>query len=342
MADKRVDLDQLDGALRSAFPGWDELSRMLLLKLGWNLGDIAGQGPLRTVVPNMLMYTEARSLTGALVEAAFAENPTNSKLRRFREEYFSLSSAAPSALEKITRQHLGFASFEEIVRRQGEILRCVCRVDIDGQGAGTGFLVGPRVVLTNYHVVAGHDDSPLDPSVIQCRFDFTGGGPGIVHRLSSNGVVAHSPWSDSDDEDDPKPDAGADELDYALLELDRRIGEERGTISLGDGAAAFVPGAPLFIVQHPSGRPLQVALDTEAIVRVNASRTRVRYRTNTLPGSSGSPCFDGRWQLVALHHSGDPRLHRHGRAFGRYNEGIPIDRVRESLHEAGVSPLLAR
>lgn len=34
----------------------------------------------------------------------------------------------------------------------------------------------------------------------------------------------------------------------------------------------------------------------------------IRYRTNTLPGSSGSPCFSQGWDLVALHHNGDPEF----------------------------------
>ena len=36
------------------------------------------------------------------------------------------------------------------------------------------------------------------------------------------------------------------------------------------------------------------------------------YRTDTEPGSSGSPCFNDPWELVALHHSGVPDLDREG------------------------------
>lgn len=79
------------------------------------------------------------------------------------------------------------------------------------------------------------------------------------------------------------------------------------------------------IVQHPESEPLKPALDTQPITQVNVNRTRVRYSTNTEPGSSGSPCFDMDWNVVALHHCGDPAATPAGLA--RWNQGIPIDTV---------------
>src|SRR6202012_3559801 len=108
-----------------------------------------------------------------------------------------------------------------------------------------------------------------------------------------------------------------DELDCALLRLDKSAGElamgpnpdgpgpRRGWIKLPSGAPLpFTPSTPLFIVQHPQARPIKLSLDTRALTGVNTLRNRVRYTTNTEPGSSGSPCFDQNWNLLALHHSG--------------------------------------
>src|SRR5262249_48368662 len=53
------------------------------------------------------------------------------------------------------------------------------------------------------------------------------------------------------------------------------------------------------------------------------NRTRVRYTTNTEMGSSGSPCFDAEWGLLALHHSGDTNYKRSA----EWNEGVPIDAI---------------
>ena len=86
---------------------------------------------------------------------------------------------------------------------------------------------------------------------------------------------------------------------------------------------------PIVIVQHPNGQPLKLAIDSEGVIEV--TENRLRYRTNTEPGSSGSPVFDGRLQLVALHHAGDPdysELH-----LAEYNQGIPIAKVKASVKE---------
>ncbi len=62
---------------------------------------------------------------------------------------------------------------------------------------------------------------------------------------------------------------------------------------------------------------------------MNANQTRVRYRTNTETGSSGSPCFNSDWDLVALHHSG----------IVKYNEGIPINCIVALLKQRKKWPL---
>jgi len=93
---------------------------------------------------------------------------------------------------------------------------------------------------------------------------------------------------------------------------------------------------PLFIVQHPDGEPLKLALDTEAVIEVLDEGATLRYRTNTLPGSSGSPCFNSQWQWVALHHSGDPCFPH------RYNAGSSVQAIMAVLERRGVRSLLGK
>ena len=93
----------------------------------------------------------------------------------------------------------------------------------------------------------------------------------------------------------------------------------------------------ILIAQHPDGQPMKLALDTDAVDRakgfwLNAPGTRLRYATNTEGGSSGSPCFDFDWRLVALHHYGDPKTNGTNlRKFGDYNQGVPIGVIRDRL-----------
>ena len=63
-------------------------------------------------------------------------------------------------------------------------------------------------------------------------------------------------------------------------------------------------GESLNVIQHPDGRPKQVALQqNELIDRVDDF---LHYRTDTAPGSSGAPLFNNQWEIVGLHHSGVP------------------------------------
>jgi V8-like Glu-specific endopeptidase len=90
------------------------------------------------------------------------------------------------------------------------------------------------------------------------------------------------------------------------------------------------------IAQHPDGKPLKLAIDTESVIGVNTNRTRVRYATNTEAGSSGSPVFDLDWNLVALHHLGDPAYDHPA----TYNQGVPIDKIRDRLARTGKAAAL--
>lgn len=77
---------------------------------------------------------------------------------------------------------------------------------------------------------------------------------------------------------------------------------KRGWIPVQGVTHDFQTDSFLAILQHPEGAPLKLAFDTQAIIGLK-SKNRVRYRTNTEGGSSGSPCFDADWNLIALHHS---------------------------------------
>jgi hypothetical protein len=147
---------------------------------------------------------------------------------------------------------------------------------------------------------------------------------------------------------DAEENAGAplptvDQLDHALVRLAEEIGTgpifaaypdgpKRGWVKVPAAAPALGKGAPLAILHHPQGAPVKLALDTEAVLSVNDNRTRVRYTTNTDQGSSGSPCFDQDWGLVAMHHFGDP-LHQQA----EFNQGVPIAAVRARLTRKGVA-----
>ena len=63
------------------------------------------------------------------------------------------------------------------------------------------------------------------------------------------------------------------------------------------------------------------------MIEVAANRGRLKYRTRTDFGSSGAPCFDQDWNVIALHQSGHPDFKR----TAEYNQGIPIDSIVSAL-----------
>jgi hypothetical protein len=234
-------------------------------------------------------------------------------------------------------------------RRLGEIEGRVCRVEYpSGMARGTGFLIGPNRVLTNYHVVEKVIDGNYQPAAVKLRFDYLVGGDGVAvsagtaYDVAADWLLDSSPYSAQDSYSQPPADPDPEELDYAVLKTEIAVGNEpvggptddpepavRGWISTPAEPYAFTAGSALYIVQHPDGQPMQVAVDSQGVLGENGNQTRVRYTTTTQPGSSGSPCFAADWQLVAVHHGGDPKYATTSHA--DFNQGIPVTAIRQLL-----------
>ncbi|MDB4929850.1 MAG: Glutamate synthase large chain [Myxococcaceae bacterium] len=253
--------------------------------------------------------------------------------------------------ERVITRSLGFLDPFELLDRLDALMGQVCQIQIaGGKMYGTGFLVGADLVLTNHHVVRdlrrGEARGPgrglYAAKDVNVRFDYRdrtadGDGAPVSVSLAADWLLDESPYSAADESRDCAVLPTMDELDYALLRLSHPVGEQpcvrrsgvsraRGWMDLPASVPELEAGSPLYILQHPRGLPLRLAQDTAGVLGFNDNRTRLRYRTNTDPGSSGAPCFDGRWNLVAIHHSSDldPLI-------PRFNQGIPLDRVCERI-----------
>ena len=82
---------------------------------------------------------------------------------------------------------------------------------------------------------------------------------------------------------------------------------------------------------------MKLAMDTQAVIGRNSNGTRIKYRTNTEPGSSGSPCFTMDWDIVALHHYGDPQWQA-----PLFNQGVPIQLIRQRIETQGLGNVLGK
>jgi Trypsin-like peptidase domain/Effector-associated domain 1 len=366
------EIQKLRDLLRSAFPR-NRFDEFLLYRLDRHTDDYAGPADdYPTVLRKVIQEANAALWWRDLVGEARKAVPGDPGLMEFGEHFgFSPATVAvtgntSAALRDSRQLELKIKEAQSTFdigtwrKRLGEIEGRICRIEYPpGTPQGTGFLVGPDVVLTNYHVMEPFimDGTAGDASAVAIRFDYKVADDGVAvqagteHRLAPDWLADFSPYSAQDFVDEPSADPETDELDYALLRVDAVPGEEpvggatqdpdpvpRRWIEVPAVRYDFGAQLALYIVQHPDGKPMQVALDTEAVIGLNGNGTRVRYTTTTEPGSSGSPCFGPDWQWVAIHHGSDPKYWAGGNP--EFNEGIPTSAIRCLLTERGKADLL--
>lgn len=339
-------------ALRGAFSP-EEFDQLLVFHLDRRREDYAGPGNFRTVVFQVLTAAEREGWTPRLLAAARESNPTNAALMKAAEalQLAPVRANAGDALERLLGRQPTFVDISAWRERLGRLEGQVGRVEITvprGVVRGTAFLVGPDTCITNHHVLERVIAGTAAPADVVVRFDYKRSGDGEVlntgteHRLAERDwLVDASPPSPVDSMVDPgRQLPGDEELDYALFRLAGEPGSEpvggaasmpapprRGWLDTTIGADAGGADGTLFVLQHPSGEPLKLAFGP--VVGLNGNGTRLRHLVDTERGSSGSPCFNSKLELVALHHAGDPDFSVGHRP--EYNEAIPVSAVERLL-----------
>ncbi|MGH2533845.1 MAG: endonuclease [Thermomicrobiales bacterium] len=207
--------------------------------------------------------------------------------------------------------------------------RCICRIEIGDSGGlvagyGTGVMVSPRLLLTNNHVL----DSSRTAAASQAEFDYEEDEDG---RLRPSIRFALDPDAFF------VTDVG---LDYTLVAVrpeavaGRLLGDY-GWVPLIVQQGKIIKGECVNIIQHPNGEPKQIALRQNQVV--DLLQDFLHYKTDTAPGSSGSPVFNDEWELVALHHSGVPARDAAGNILaiggGLWSEEMGEHRVKWKANE---------
>jgi endonuclease G, mitochondrial len=232
---------------------------------------------------------------GRLVESGLV--PVSALLTAVRSE----PATAKVVLERIIGGHNELQPVT-FLARGARVARTVGRVSLRRGGrripVGTGFLVAPRLLLTNNHVLADE-------------------------RLASEAVIELDCDPDRPDTDVVLVELAPDRLfltdehlDYTLVALEalpdgRAPGEEFGWNELIGRQGKIVIGEPVNIIGHPMGRPKEVALRDNRLS--NQVEHFLHYETDTEQGSSGSPVYNDMWEVVALHHAGVPSTDPEGR-----------------------------
>lgn len=347
-------------ALNDAFRTRKRMQDMLNLFANRNWDSVTDDGEYDHQLLTLINNADDDDWTTQLLAAARDAAPTNVALIEFAAGFGLSPLTKPTReLEREVREQIHGWDVLPFLSKLGSIECCVCRVEVRLPGKveyGTGFLLGSELLMTNYHVMEKVTQGQGKPEDVLVRFDYKMQADrekllgGTVYHLAKNDwIVAQSKYSSLDEMiDTGSKEPTSDELDYVLLRVANAPGNDpvggpdnqdpeakpRRWISIGTYEPKFEKDTPLFILEHPRAEPLKLFADTTSIIGFNSNKTRVRYRTNTERGASGSPCFDAEWNLIALHHSGDPDYSTFHKA--EYNQGIPIQAIRQDLKDKGI------
>lgn len=186
------------------------------------------------------------------------------------------------------------------------------------RGFGTGSMVSPQLMMTNNHVL----DSASTAANSTIQFDY-------VERFDGTAMDVVEFTLDPDDffETD-------ETLDFTIVAVNvtGTEGESlttRGWVPLIAESGKAVVGERVNIIQHPGGKPQQVALRQNRIIDVLDNF--LHYAADTHQGSSGSPVASDMWQTAALHHAGVPRRDGQGKIL--LVSGLPWDGSAETVNQ---------
>jgi endonuclease G len=228
------------------------------------------------------------------------------------------ATAVGARIEHMTSSGAGFSSrdFERTIglndlvpvnylERGLMAARTVCRIGIsppfgDSIEWGTGFLVTPRLLLTNNHVFRSADEALRSTAEFGYERDAAG------NLRESRRFVFQPDQAFITDVD----------LDFTLVAVAPSPAD--GTASLAEFGFARLnpqihkvePGEFVSVIQHPRGDEKYAAVRENEVIKIGddqpAHDNWLWYYSDTAPGSSGAPVFNDSWQVVAIHHRGVP------------------------------------
>lgn len=184
----------------------------------------------------------------------------------------------------------------------------------DLRGHGTGFLISADRLLTNHHNVLHETHGPA--TSIIAEFDHDQG----VHEKP---LVCRAK---------AEPSLSQPDGDWAVLTLDAPV--DRAPLKLGTPFDVGVDDL-VVIIQHPHGAFKQFALEPLAIRYVDD--VKVQYVADTQQGSSGSPVFNEKMHVIALHQAEAPAAMDGGAENLWHNQGIRIEPIIKWLTSRGIA-----
>jgi len=344
-------LEALHEALLFAYPSPADLNLLLQFKLGKNYKVIAPVGEsYRNALLDILLQARGDGWLKDLVAAAQKAKPRSPKLLSLSRAFDMTEAEIPDAigrnLEDIVREEANFQDLIPWIQRLEGLAWKTCRIEYPVNNAqGTGWLIGPDLVITNWHVVErAFPGGDWKPGEFVCRFGYAataaGAQAGTEVRLANSWCIDSSPPSLSELGTGNEGPNGLT-LDYAILKLEKSIGrastndgEERGWVKVNKNQPLPCAGEIIFVVQHPEGMPLKLA--TGDVSGIADDLLRLYHSANTKRGSSGSLVVNTKLEPIALHHAGDLLYSRGKIGKPDKNQAVPIGKIADRLIGRGI------
>jgi V8-like Glu-specific endopeptidase len=338
-----TELKKLVNAITSAYPTKEDLAMMIQFELGENLEAIAGGGNLTQLVFNLVTrWAIPRGKISRLIIAAYETNSDNPELKQF---YESMVIKKRFIVDSVTKKpdfgpDINWRGETDEIQLQswlqpqpdywdvgflkGAIAQSssVCRIEITSRDImATGVLITANKVLTNYHVLKYRDEDNLENNALNAILKF-----GCL--TSDNGVETQGKSFQLDRENPILCFSKTEDLDYVLLQVEAKITQATDIKpARWDSHKLPLERMGISVLQHPEGDSMKLSISQDGIIGVYQNSGLVQYVNKTAVGSSGSPCFDENWYLVALHHA------QKAKTFGSIREGILFASIYQEIKD---------
>ena len=267
----------------------------LIIQAGLSPGDYNLDGSAHVVWTLLINDLELKDRMQPLLDAALKKFPDNPVLLDYRHHQPVIRKSVYAGKQPIWKNGFNKDQFEKITGEQSTLLpisfletglqrsMSVARI-ISSEGMGTGFLVSEaNLFLTNNHVFPTKEVAAT--SKVQFNYQKTvSGNDAASQTFDVDSSLFHT----------------SEEDDWTLVRIAGDPAKTFGFLTLQQReikADDFVN-----IIQHPGGEYKKIGLYHNVVTHTD--NNVIQYLTDTMPGSSGSPVFNSKWEVVALHHSG--------------------------------------